>query len=250
MFHTRVRDQNHQLSLVVLNGSGTNLLGCDWLRTIPLDWSYLKQISHHQDAQRWRRLSNNVIHANVHVTLVMAPLQPWEWPQRPLGHMFLVIVDAQSKWMEINACKTAGHIHNQTSQDAAHVTHGLPELLVFDNGSVFTSSKLKSFLEQNRIRHSTSVHYHLATNGLAEKAVQTLKEFIRTPSPGSLQTQISQFLFQYRNASHSITEVPPAKLLLRQRPRSILDLALPSVSSQVTANQEKQKLTHNQKVKA
>ena len=44
----------------------------------------------------------------------VAPLQPWGWPQHPwahlhvnyagphLGYMFLVIVDAHSKWMEIN----------------------------------------------------------------------------------------------------------------------------------------------------
>ncbi len=43
----------------------------------------------------------------------VAPIQPWEWPERPwarlhidyagplLGHMFLVVVDAHSKWMEV-----------------------------------------------------------------------------------------------------------------------------------------------------
>ena len=41
-----------------------------------------------------------------------------------------------------------------------------------------------------------------------------------------------------------------AELLLRWRPRSILDLALPSVSSWVIANQEKQKLPPNQNAKA
>ena len=43
----------------------------------------------------------------------VAPLHPWEWPQEPwerfhldyagpfMGHMFLVIVDAHSKWVDI-----------------------------------------------------------------------------------------------------------------------------------------------------
>ena len=39
------------------------------------------------------------------------------------------------------------HIYHLTSQDAV-TTHGLPELTVSDNGSVFTSSEFRSFLEQ------------------------------------------------------------------------------------------------------
>ena len=55
-------------------------------------------------------------------------------------------------------------------------THGLPEMLVMDNGSVFTSEEFKTFTKQNGIRHSTSAPYHPASNELAEKAVQTFKE--------------------------------------------------------------------------
>ena len=144
-----------------------------------------------------------------HHAPVVAPLQPWEWRQRPwarlhvdyarphFGHMFLVTVDAHSKWMEINECKSATSTLTIEHLRTLFATHELPELLVSDNGSVFTSSEFKSFLEQNGIHHSTSAPYHSATNGLAERAVQTFKEFIRKPSPGSLQTQISQFLFQY-----------------------------------------------------
>ena len=44
--------------------------------------------------------------------------------------------------------------------------------------------------------------------------------------------------------------MPSAELLLGHHPHLILDLVLPSLSSQVTANQKKQKLSHNQKSKA
>ena len=48
-----------------------------------------------------------------------APLQPWEWPQWPwirvhadyagpfLGHMFLIHIDAHSKWMEVKYVASA-----------------------------------------------------------------------------------------------------------------------------------------------
>ena len=184
--------------------------------------------------------------------LASAPLRPSACRLcRPhLGHMFLVIVDAHSKWMEINACKTATSTSTIEHLRTLFATDGLPELLQTDNGSVFTSSEFTSFLEQNGIRHPTSAPYHPATNGLEERAVQTFKEFIRKPSQGSLHTQISRFLFQYRITPHSTTGVPLAKLLLGRRPRSILDLALPSVQSWVTAKQEKQRVAHDRNAKA
>lgn len=48
-----------------------------------------------------------------------APLHPWEWPQRPwsrvhadyagpfMGRMFLILVDAHTKWLDIHVTSTA-----------------------------------------------------------------------------------------------------------------------------------------------
>ncbi len=79
-----------------------------------------------------------------------APLHPWEWPERPwswlhanyavlfLGKMFLVMVVAHSKWLEVHEVSAATSQGN-IDKISYSATHGLPEVLVTDNGSVFTS---------------------------------------------------------------------------------------------------------------
>ena len=84
---------------------------------------------------------------------------------------YIVTVDAQSKWIEDNATST-GTIRKLRQMFA---TYGIPETIVSDNGSVFTSKEFQQFVKLNSIKHVTTALYHLASNGLAERAVQTLK---------------------------------------------------------------------------
>ena len=58
-------------------------------------------------------------------------------------------------------------------------THGLPRAVVSDNGSVFTSSDFEQFMLRNGIHHIRTVPYHPASNGLAERAIQILKEGLK-----------------------------------------------------------------------
>ena len=186
------------------------------------------------------------------------PIQPWEWPKRPwarlhadyagpfMGKMFLIVVDAHSKWLEVipvsstTSTTTIEHLRSLFS------THGLPEMLVTDNGTVFTSAEFTDFIQRNGIRHVTSAPYHPSTNGLAERAVQTFKEHIKRSTQGSLQSRISRFLPTYRNTPHSTTGVSPAELLLGRRPRTLFDLMLPDLSSRVQDKQANQKHHHDQ----
>jgi transposase InsO family protein len=191
----------------------------------------------------------------------VASLQPWEWPQRPwvrlhadyagpfLGKMFLILVDAHSKWMEVKSVSAATSTQTIEHLRTIFATHGLPEMLVTDNGSVFTSSEFKNFTKRNGIRHVTSAPYHPASNGLAERAVQTFKEHILRTKDGSLDARISRFLFQYRTTPHTTTGVSPAELLLGRRPRTLLDLLVPKVSDRVQHKQEQQKSSHDKRAR-
>ena len=112
----------------------------------------------------------------------IAPLHPWEWLWTRLhidyagpfiGKMFLVIVDAYSKWLEVMPVSSANSTQTVTALRQVFSTHGIPEVIVSDNGTPFTSFEFKTFTKSNGICHLTSAPYHPSTNGLAERAVQT-----------------------------------------------------------------------------
>ena len=190
----------------------------------------------------------------------VAPLHPWEWPARPwsrlhldfagpfLGKMFMVVVDAHSKWLDVAVVTTP------SSQQAIKVLrnlfamHGLPEMIVSDNGSAFTSAEFQTFVKRNGIRHVRSAPYHPSSNGQAERVVQTFKEAI-LKTTGDLDTRLARFLFQYRLTPHTTTGLSPAEMLLGRRPRSHLDLLHPDISPKVTQRQELQKEAHDQHAK-
>ena len=160
--------------------------------------------------------------------------------------MILVIVDAHSKWIEaltVNAATSNATIEKLQS---VFTIHGLPEVIVSNNGTAFTSEEFKEFIQKNGIRHLTSAPYHPASNGLAERAVQTLKSALKKDRGGvSLETQICCFLFRYRNTPHSTTGIRPAELLLGRRPRSRLDLLHPDIAGRVRKKQVDQKVNHD-----
>ena len=108
-------------------------------------------------------------------------------------------------------------------------THRLPEKLVSDNGSNFTSEEFEQFLRMNSIKHVKTAPYHPASNGLAERAVQTFKESMKKMKEGSIETKVSRFLFQYRITSHTTTGVAPAELLMSRKLVSRFDLLTPDV---------------------
>ena len=187
-----------------------------------------------------------------------APMHPWEWPDRPWarlhidyagpiqGKIILVVVDAHSKWLEALTVTAATSQSTIEKLRMLFATHGLPETIVSDNGSVFTSEEFQVFTRRNGIQHLTSAPYHPASNGLAERAVQTVKEALRKEAGGgSMKPKIARFMFQYRLTPHTTTGVAPAELLMNRRLRSRLDLLHPDVAERVRSRQQKLKAGHD-----
>ena len=98
------------------------------------------------------------------------PLHPLKFPDRPwerlhidlagpyFGFMWLVVEDTYSKWPVV-----------------IFAVQGLPEQLVSDNGSQFTSEEFKEFCKLRRINNYYVTPYHSQANGQAERFIQTFK---------------------------------------------------------------------------
>ena len=101
-----------------------------------------------QESKRWTGFPLTLNNPKI------APLHSWEWPARPwqsiyvdfagpfLGTMFLVVVDAPSKWPEAIPMTTTNTTTIIEEPRKLFTAHGLPEQLVSDNGPQFNSNEI------------------------------------------------------------------------------------------------------------
>lgn len=57
--------------------------------------------------------------------------------------------------------------------------NGVPHQLVADNGAQFVSDEFRNFMKLNGVTHTRTAIYHPASNGEAERFIQTLKNALR-----------------------------------------------------------------------
>lgn len=99
-----------------------------------------------------------------------------------LQHYFLITVDARSKWPEVRITKDMTSETTIRECKQVFATFGIPEVLVSDNGRRFVSKEFTEFVNLNGIKHKRTAPFHPATNGQAERFVQTFKQVKKTIS--------------------------------------------------------------------
>ena len=115
----------------------------------------------------WPTMDENIEHIskaceNCHLNQNMpskAPIHPWENTKNPwirvhldfagpyLGKMFLILADSYSKWLDVipmNNIKTSTLVESLRQSFAIH---GLPFIVVTDNGPSFASSEFEVFMK-------------------------------------------------------------------------------------------------------
>lgn len=158
------------------------------------------------------------------------------------GMMLLIIVDAYSKWIEVKTTSSTTTTATIAILDELFASYGAPTIIVSDNGPQFTAAEFEQFLKESGVKyHKRTAPYHPATNGQAERCVQTVKDTLNAMSTtrSTLHSNINEFLRQYRKALHATTGQPPAQLFLNRNIRTRLDLVRPdNIDAKVTEKQQ------------
>ena len=186
------------------------------------------------------------------------PVHPWMFPEKPwsrlhvdhainfLGSNWLLLTDAYSNYPCIH--QTSSTSSKATigllEQDFAHF--GYPHTLVSDNASSFTSEEFQEWSKARGIVNLTGPPYHPATNGAAERLVQTFKKsMLKSTLP--LKAALQQFLMQYRRTPLACG-YSPSELLNGRQIRSPIDILIPSPAHQAQGRQNKQTVKAAQKL--
>ena len=175
---------------------------------------------------------------SVRNNLSLTLLHPWLWPDTPWkrlhvdfagpfqGTMFMIIVDAHSKWLEVVPLSTT------TTEKTLYVLcsmiarHKLPAQLVTDNGPQFISSEFETFMKENGIKHIGTSPYHPASNGEAERCSNTglgqafrlrwpwpdqySRYFTSSSRAGELLQLLQPWPDQYQSINQSINQSGPS----------------------------------------
>ena len=136
-------------------------------------------------------------------------VQPHEMPTRDwsklgadifqLGHQhFLIMVDYLSSYFEVQ------ELHRITSSSVVNVfkvqfgRHGIPDTLITDNRTQFSSSEFTKFAETWGFTHTTSSPHYPQSNGKAENAVKVCKPLLKKATADKKDP-----LFAVRLAKHT-----------------------------------------------
>lgn len=141
------------------------------------------------------------------------------------GHMIFVLVDAETKWIEAVPLKTATAATTVDTLRCIFARFGIPRTVVSDNGPQFTSAETARFFRENGVRHVTTAPYYPQSNGLAERAVRTIKEGLKKNRVGTLQSRLAKFLLRYRTTP-TREEQSPAERLFGFQPQTRLSTYL------------------------
>ena len=182
-------------------------------------------------------------------------IHPWMMPEKPwsrlhldhainfLGRNWLVLVDAYSKYPCIHPTTSTSSKSTTAILEQEFAHFGYPNTLVTDNATTFMSQEFQAWCKQRGIVHLTRAPYHPATNGAAERLIQSFKQALRKSSLPPKEA-LQEFLMQYRRIPFA-SGLSPSELLNGRRIRTKIDTLVPSIPHLLQGRQSKQGSKHS-----
>jgi len=108
----------------------------------------------------------------------------------------------------------------------ADPSFGVPETIISDSETQFTSHEFREFCKANTINHILSPPYHPQSIGRAERFVNTFNRgLLRLRVEGDVDKILDTFLLAYRmTPSSTLPQCCPAELFFGCKPQTTLDL--------------------------
>ena len=182
-------------------------------------------------------------------------IHPWMMPEKPwsrlhldhainfLGRNWLVLVDAYSKYPCIHPTTSTSSKSTTAILEQEFAHFGYPHTLVTDNATTFMSQEFQAWCKQRGIVHLTGAPYHPATNGAAERLIQSFKQALRKSSLPPKEA-LQEFLMQHRRIPFA-SGLSPSELLNGRRIRTKIDTLVPSIPHLLQGRQSRQASKHS-----
>lgn len=134
----------------------------------------------------------------------------------------IVLVDYYTHWPELKFVKTPTTACVVDFLEFLFAREGIPDEIVSDNGSQFTSVEFKNFLSLVDVKHTKTSLYHPRSNGLVERFNRVLKDNIQLSKASNLncKQELKNLLWAVRTTPNADTNVAPFVLLKGRLPFS------------------------------
>lgn len=177
----------------------------------------------------------------VHRPVPREPLIPYAFPDEApwtrvgtdlfefAKETYVIVVDYTSRWFEFRKLAATSSLHVIAAIQAIFATHGIPKVVVSDNGPQYSCGEFENFARNWGFIHVTSSPRHPMSNGEAERAVQTTKNILKKNVKGDL----NRALLAYRSAPLQ-NGLSPSEILMNRRLRTTLPVLSGNLVPSVT----------------
>ena len=172
--------------------------------------------SHEISGQPWSRVSPNLFTLN--------------------SRDYIVLANSYSDFIEVGELLSTISSNVIPFLKQQFSRHGIPDVLVIDNGPVFSSSEFTNFSSAWEFKHVTSSPTHAKSNGKAESAVKVVRKIFKKAHRDNKDPWLA--LLDQRNTPTQGVASSPAQRLMSRRTRTLLpisaNLLYPKVEEGVT----------------
>lgn len=133
------------------------------------------------------------------------------------------MVDYYSKFWEVKSLgesASASKVINRCREQIGR--HGIPNILMSDNGSQFTCEEFQKFAQTYGFEHVTASPRYPQSNGRVEKAVGTCKNLITKAK--AAKRDIYPVILDWRNTPTDRLQTSPTKRRMGRRTRALIPM--------------------------